>query len=323
MPVNTSTSIIDTKMPRGQSRAAIIAIGVSTATLLILSSALIITVVVLIWRHKRRSTKHHLYTDSSHSLLSRRSGQQVQPQENLSELYNQIYLSPSAGQTEYIPKCETASIINNLSITSQNIDPTYSMTGDDIAGHSSILNAANRVTTSQLSSHKAQESTSEQPTYAAVDKTKKKFKRQRKKEDPQCKAAEKGSPITPYGHEATSPHTIEDLYTAIKKKPNVCELKGKEETPQIPPRTVEELYTTVQKKSKHTFHGDGNKDEVPSHKVDQMHAARGKPSPILQNITGDLYTEVMKKPKDGSADDTEAAPPIPPHTVEELYTADI
>ncbi len=29
----------------------------------------------------------------------------------------------------------------------------------------------------------------------------------------------------------------------------------------------------------------------------------------------------MKKPKDSSADDIEAAPPIPPHTVEELYTA--
>ena len=33
---------------------------------------------------------------------------------------------------------------------------------------------------------------------------------------------------------------------------------------------------------------------------------------------GDLYMAVMKKPKDGSM---EAAPPLPPHTVEELYTA--
>ena len=40
-------------------------------------------------------------------------------------------------------------------------------------------------------------------------------------------------------------------------------------------------------------------------------------------MTEDLYTEVTKEPKDSSteSDDTEAAPPIPPHTVEELYTA--
>ena len=34
-----------------------------------------------------------------------------------------------------------------------------------------------------------------------------------------------------------------------------------------------------------------------------------------------MYTAVTKRPKGGSTDDTEAAPPIPPHTVEELYTA--
>ncbi len=37
-----------------------------------------------------------------------------------------------------------------------------------------------------------------------------------------------------------------------------------------------------------------------------------------QNTTKDLDTPVMKKPID---DDTEIAPPIPPHTVERLYTA--
>ena len=119
----------------------------------------------------------------------------------------------------------------------------------------------------------------------------------------------------------SSPHTIKDLYAAIKKKPKVCEPKGEEETPPIPPYTVEELYTAVQTKPKRRFNGDGNKDEAPPHTVDQMCAARGKPSQILHNTTEDLYTAVMKKPKDGSADDTEIAPPIPPHTVEELYTA--
>ena len=47
-----------------------------------------------------------------------------------------------------------------------------------------------------------------------------------------------------------SPHTIEQLYTAVKKKEEVCEPKDKEETPPIPPHTVEELYAAVQKKPK-------------------------------------------------------------------------
>ena len=49
-----------------------------------------------------------------------------------------------------------------------------------------------------------------------------------------------------------------------------------------------------------------------------MQTAGEKPS---QSTTEDLYTAVMKKPKDASALDTQTAPPIPPHTVEELYTA--
>ena len=221
MPVNTSMSIIDTEMPRGRSKTVMIAIGVSSVTVLILSSAVIITVVLLILRHKRRSTKHYLYTDSSYSILSRGSGQEVKPLKNSSELYDQINLSPSAGQTKYIKKTETAeNITNNPSTSPQNTYPTYSMVGDDIAEHSSTPNAVNQVTTSQLSSQKVHECTSEQPAYAAVDKTKKKFKRQTKKEDPQCKAAEKGSLVSPFRHETSSPHTIKDLYTAIKKKPN-------------------------------------------------------------------------------------------------------
>ena len=52
-----------------------------------------------------------------------------------------------------------------------------------------------------------------------------------------------------------------------------------------------------------------------------MHQLRGKLSQILQNMTKDLYISVMKEPKDGSADDREALPPAPPHTVEDLYTA--
>jgi hypothetical protein len=311
-----------------QSNINIIAIGVSIAILLILSTALIITAIVLIWSYKRRSSKQ-VNNSSPYSTLNRRAGQPQPLQQDSAELYDQIHLSPSTGQTEYIPN-ETANL-NNPSQTSQNSHPTYSTGGGDIAEHFSAFTTA-KATTSQLPSQTAHESTSEQPTYAAVDTSKKKLE---KKEDPKCKAAEKGPPVVPYTgtsastrqmkenitkQEINSPHTIEQLYTAVEKKLKVGEPKGEEETPPIPPPyTVEELYTAVQKKPKKRSDGNGNEDEAPApHRVEEMHTAGEK---LSQNLKEDLYTAVMKKPKDSSRDDTETAPPIPPHTVEELYTA--
>ena len=247
--MNTPPSKTEAKMLTEQSKTVITAIGVSTVILLILSSALIITVVVLIWSYKRRSAKKQLYTDNSYSTLSRGSGQQIQPQsvqQDSAQLYDQIHLSPSTGQTEFIHKFESANI-NNPSTTPQNSNPTHS-----------TANA------------------SMQKKKGTVEKQK------------SCPS-----------------DTIEELYTAVKKKPKGSEPKDEEETPPIPPHTVEELYTVVQKKPK--SNADENK-EAPSQTV-------------LQNTAEDFYTAVMKKPKGGSTDGTEAAPPSPPHTVEELYTA--
>ena len=319
-PISTMTSFTTDKTTGTvppNSNTGTIAIGVSIAILIILSmTIIIIIIIVLIWCYKRKSTKQKLYTDSPYSTLSGEIGQQIKSTQNdpADSLYDQVDLRSSTGQTEFIPKSEIANI-NNPNLTPYNFHPTYSIVYDN-AEHSSTLDIVNQATTSQLSLHK---STSNQPIYAAVDKTKKKFKRQRKKEDPQCKSAEKGSLVSLYGHKVSSPHTIEDLHTAIKEKPKDCELKGEDKTPPVPSHTDEELYTAVQKKSKCTTSFNG--DEVPPHTVDQIHAARGKPSQIIQHTTEDLYTAVMKKPNDGTADDTEVAPPIPPHTVEELYAA--
>ena len=295
------------------------AIGVSIAILLILSIILIITVVVLISCFRRRSTKQNLtYTDSPYSTFSRETGQQIQPQSlqnDSAELYDQIHLSPSTGQTEFISKSETANI-NKSSLKPWNSHPTCSTASDDRGEYSLAPNAANQVITSH-------DITCEQPTYAAIDKSKKKkINKQPKKEDPECKVAEKRPPVSPYRNDSevpsasmqekkekaeqqtiNPPNTVEELYTDIKKKPIGSEPKDEEETPPIPPHTVEELYTAVEKKPKSI--PDENKEEAPTQSV-------------LQNTTEDLYTAVMKKPKDGS---TEVAPPLPPHTVEELYTA--
>ena len=252
--------------------------------LLILSTILIIIVVVLIWSYERRSAKQNLY--SSYSTLSRGSGQQIQSQsvqQDSAGLYDQIHLSPSTGQTEFIHKPESANI-NNPSTTLQNSHPTYSIADDNREEHSMALNAANQATTSQQLSHKTRENTCEQPTYAVVDKSRK--KKFMKEEDSKYTAAEKGPPVSPYNNEVPSAsmqemkekaeeqeinplHTFEELYTTVKKKPKRSEPNDKEETPPIPPHTIEELYTAV-----------------------------------------------MKKPKE-SAEDKEKAPPIPPYIVEE------
>ena len=307
-----------------QSNINIIAIGVSIAMLLILSTIPIITATVLIWTYKRRSSKQVSLSNSSpySTLRNRRARQPQSLQQDLPELYDQIHLSPFTGQAEYIPKSETANI-NNPSQTSQNSHTTYTTAGEE---NSSTLNTGNQATTSQLSPQNAHEGTSEQPTYAAFDTSKK--KKLKLKEDVKCKAAEKGPPVLPYSgtsmqekkenatkQEIISPHTIEQLYTAVKK-PIDYEPKGEEETPPIPPpHTVEELYTAVQKKPMSRSNAD---EAPPPHRVEETQTAGEKTS---QSATEDLYTAVTKKQKDSSAVDTETAPPIPPHTVEELYTA--
>ena len=316
-PVSITTSFIAGKRVSIIPSNGITAIGVSIAILLILSISLIIAVVLLIWSYKRRSAKQNHYTDSSYSTLRRGSGQQIQPWsvQDSAQLYDHIQLSPSTGQTEFIPKSESTNI-NNSSTTLQNSHPTYSTTGNDRVKYSLALNAANQGTTSQ----KTHEISCEQPTCAAIDKSKKNIFKKQMKEESKHKVAKKGSPVSPYRHEIPSvslykekekaeeqeicpSHAVEELYTAVEKKPKGSQPKDKEETPPIFPHTVEELYTAVEKKPKSI--PDENKVEAPTHTV-------------LQNTTEDLYTTVMKKPKDGP---TEVAPPLPPHTVEGLYTA--
>ena len=68
------SSVRPMKMPRSRSKTLIIAIGVSTVILLILSSALIITVVILIWSYKRKSVKEEFSTDTSYFTLNREPG---------------------------------------------------------------------------------------------------------------------------------------------------------------------------------------------------------------------------------------------------------
>ena len=205
--MNTSTFTIDTKILRGQSKTAIIAIGMSTVLLLILSSALIITVVVLLRNYRRRSAKQELYTDSSYSTLNTGSGLQVQPQslqQNSDELYDQIHLSPSTGQTEIIPKLQSE-YVNN---------PTY----NSHLTHPDIENSVNSASaTSQVNSVP--------PTYASIDKSKKK---KVKIDD--------------------TKHTATKKYTQKLSSAKRAHIEGKENSTKRSQKPLDDMYASDQKK---------------------------------------------------------------------------
>ena len=296
-----------------QSKRDITTIGVAIAILLLLSTILVITVVVLIWIYKRRSVKQELYTDSSYSILSRDSGQQIQPQSiqhDSAQLYDQIHLSPSTGQTEFVPKPQSENINNPLCTTR----PTHPDAGNY------VTSSAESQTNSPLA------------IYAAIDKSK---KRKVNKEDERFTAAEKGPPVSSYTQKVSTsadkgahasgkddptmsnqkslndmhtsdhkdqekvnseresnPHTVEELYTAVKKKPKGSSVPANEQVSQV----AEDLYTAVMKES------SINNKVVP---------------PIPPHTVEELYTAVQKKPKGRAVEDEEEAPPIHPYTAED------
>ena len=311
--MNTSTADTGTNMLRGQSNTTIIGIGVSTIGLLILSSALIIAAIVVIRNYRRRSAKQKLNTDAPYSTLNRGSRLQVQPQytqQNSDELYNQIHLSPSTGQTEFIPKPQTENIYN----PSYNSHPTHTDT---------------EISATNASAASCAHVNSPMATYAAIDKRNKK---KAKKDDTKHTAAEKHTLMVSSSRgahadnstkrsqkslndtyapdhqdqervnseqESDPPHSVEELYTAVKKKPKGSSAPVNEAVPQM----AEDLYTAVIKKPKEN---SVNNEVVP---------------PIPPHTVEELYTAVHKKPVGNATvqEDEEEAPPIPPLAVEDAF----
>ena len=295
----TSSFTTDTKMliDKSNSSIEIIAIVVSLG---ILSIILIITVVVPVWSYKRRSVKHKLNVDNTYSTLNRgsRQTQQQITQQDSAELYSQIHLSPSTGQTEFISKPQS----ENTNNPHYNSHPT----------HPDTENSVNNATeASQVNSSIA--------TYAAIDQNNKK---EAKKDDTKHTAAEKytqkvssskgacvdnSTKMYAPDHqdqervsseqESNPPHSVEELYTAIKKKPNSSSAPVNESVPQM----AEDLYTAVMKKPKEKSVNDEVAPPIPPHTVEE------------------LYTAVHKKPMGNTMEDEEEAPPIPPLTVEDPF----
>ena len=183
-----SSFTTDTKtlIDKSNNSIEIIATVVSMA---ILSIVLIITVVLLTWSYKRRSAKHKLNVDDTYSTLNRgsRQTQQQTTQQDSAELYDQIHLSPSTGQTEFIPKPQS----ENTNNSHYNSHPTHP---------DSVTNAT-----------AASQTNSPMATYAAIDKSNK------KKDDIKHTTAEKYTPnVSSHvkGKAKRSQELLDDMYAS-------------------------------------------------------------------------------------------------------------
>ena len=247
------STIIDTDIPqatteklsqKGDSPSTImIAVGVAGTLLLVVVIFSILTLSLVLWYHKRRTHKSEIdhnsgsmREDASYSTLERETRQQIQPQAStFTELYDQIHLSPSTGQTDLISKTESE--------TAEGISTPLS----------NIYSSVDTENFQHISSSKTEKSKSEDATYAVVDKKKKKKKFKGASDDNANKndsTKEEDFKIKEKREEevkAQEQPSIEDTYAVVHKKPKKSE-EQEETPPPIPASTVESLYTAIQKK---------------------------------------------------------------------------
>ena len=272
-----------------------VVIGIVT---IVLALVLAVVVAIIIGLTLKRLVKKKLDHDSSYSVLSRGTNQQIQPQ-SPNDLYDQIKLSPLTGQAEFVSNIETDNISRNF----QHQQDTHQHIETQQHGMASMPNAT---AMNSLPQNHSNTSASEQPTYAVVNKVQKKKKQTEKESMQESKAKDRNeeeSVTQGLDGQKTGDDTATDgvesldqLYTVVKKKPKGRGAKEDENVPPIPPHTVEELYTAVNKISK--VRAATKEEEAP---------------PIPPHTVEELYTAVNKTLKGNAADDEEEAPPIP-HT---------
>ena len=307
----------------------------------------VIAAIALVLMRRSAQKRKVDYVDSSYSTLCRESGQQMQSQSlhTSNDLYDQIQLSPSTGQAEFISRNETANTNNSPPHqTEYGIHPS----ADKDKPKSAKLN----ITASTISSQDEDKSTSEQPTYAVSNKKK---KQKTEKESVHCQSKDiaevsqnegvteqnavehrnylqesQDCPDTTTQFPSQTIDSPQELYTAVKTNPKDGLAEDKK-APTILPYTTEELYTAVKKKPHASTAGDDEEaPEIPSHTIEELYTAvQKKPKanatvdeeeapPIPAHTVEELYTAVVKKPKVSTAEDEEEAPPVPPYTMDEL-----
>ena len=324
-----------------------IVILVGTVVAIVILLILSVMLVIVLFLCLRQSTKKRKvdYVDSSYSTLCRDSSQQTQSQSlhTSSDLYDQIQLSPSTGQAEFISRNENANINNSPPHqTEYGIHPSV----DKDKPKSAKL----KITASTISSQDEDKSTSEQPTYAVVNEKKKQMT---ENESVHCQSEDIAAVSQNEGEQNAVEHgnylqekqdspdattqypsqTIDSpqaLYAAVKKKSKERPVEDKK-VPTILPYTTEELYTAVKKTPHASTTGDDEEaPQIPPHTIEELYTAVQKrpkanatvdeeeAPPIPAHTVEELYTAVVKKPKASTAEDEEEAPPVPPYTVDEL-----
>ena len=226
--------------------------GVTVTALTVVVGISVLVVLLLLWR-KKRIQKNKMNCnlgrqDGLYSTLDRGTKQQAQPQSHdaSTELYDQIQLSPSTGQSEPI-QSETENDKINIVVSSTQLD------------------CHNMEKPHKIEPEK---SNSEFATYAVVDKRKKTKSGSNKEEtrENHDSTLEKGVTLnSKTSIEAAVPvendevdntnyqqseknQNLEEMYAVVQKKPKKCE---EEIAPPVPSHTTESLYTAVQKKPKH------------------------------------------------------------------------
>ena len=227
----TTMSTNGTKLGDSQPKTKLVAI-IAGILLTLLITSFIVVCSLLLWYHKRRSSKLKIPVDypskeedASYAILEREMKPSKQ-QEAHTEFYDQIHLSPSTGQTELISKTESE--------TAMDISTPIS----DI--YSSIENSQ-PVPTSETEMSKLPQDA----TYAVVDK-KKKSRAASEKNDP----TDMEKIVTEKEKDQVKVQdqlSLEEMYAVVYKKPKKSE-EQEEIAPSIPAYTVESLYTAVQKK---------------------------------------------------------------------------
>ena len=275
-------------------------IGIVIATtIILLSLTLLLTLTIVIFQ--RKTVRKQINSDSPYSTLCRQK-LQSQSLHTPNDLYDHIKLSPSTGQAEFISKTETDN--------PNNPSPHYY--------HSNVIPSVDKGkprSAQPVSNISLSINTSEQPTYAVVNKVKK-HKHEKESEGCSSKTTD-GSlteQITAKGKKPIGSKHLQqsgalsldssDEYCTVKKERSINIVTDEQKVSSIPPQNVEDLYTVVQKKT----HTSKVKDEENT-------------PPIPQRTTEELYTAAVKKTEGNSVADKVESPQIPPHTVEELYTA--
>ena len=151
-------------MSEGNASPPLIVAVIATVTGLILLVAMSIAIIVLLFCYHKRNQRLKLGSnivglDESYSTLNRGTKQQIQPQalNTPSEVYDQIQLSPSTGQSEPVSKYESE---DTNTFTSRTPDHHHMQESD--------------VTKTNFKSLETGKDNSGDLTYAVVNKQKKK-----------------------------------------------------------------------------------------------------------------------------------------------------